>query len=63
MSKDLWFAEFERLYNKAAEKSEAAGKPVDDATYNALADKADRAYRERLADMGDEARLRKKEGP
>jgi hypothetical protein len=57
MSKDLWFAEFERLYNEAEEKG-----PVTDKVYDSLAPKADRALSDRLADMIDEARLRKKEG-
>ncbi len=59
MSKDMWFDEFERLYNEAAE---VADGHVSDAVYDNLADRADRAYRERLADMIDHARLLKKEG-
>lgn len=57
MSKDLWFAEFERLYNEAAEEG-----PVTDKVYDSLAPKADRALSERLADKIDEMRLRAKEG-
>jgi hypothetical protein len=57
MSKDMWFREFERLYNEAAEEG-----PVTDKVYDGLGAKADHASAERLADMIDEARLRKKEG-
>ena len=58
MSKELWFQEFERLYNAAEERF---GK-VSNEVYDSLAEKADKAFTERLADMADEARLRKKEG-
>lgn len=57
MSKDLWFAEFERLLNE----KEDAGMPPDEA-YEHAGNEAHGALRERLADMIDDARLRKKEG-
>jgi hypothetical protein len=58
MSKELWLQEFERLYNAAEERY---GK-VSNAVYDSLAEKADKAFTERLADMADEARLHRKEG-
>lgn len=57
MSKDLWFAEFERIQNEL----EDAGVSPEKA-YDMAADKAHGALLERLADMADLARLRKKEG-
>lgn len=57
MSKEIWFAEMERLY---AEKLDA-GVP-DSQAYEQAGDEAHDATRERLADMIDLARLRKKEG-
>ena len=57
MSKEMWFREFERLYNEAADEG-----PVTDKVYAGLGEKADRASADRLADMIDMARLRKKEG-
>ena len=57
MSKDIWFAEFERLYN---EKLDAGVR--DGLAYMEAGEEADAATRERLADMIDHARLLKKEG-
>lgn len=57
MSKDLWFAEFERLLN---EKEDTGMSP--DEAYEQAGNEADGALRDRLADLGDLARLRKKEG-
>jgi len=57
MSKDLWFAEMERLL---AEK-EDAGIPFDRA-YKQAGDEAHGAMTERLADLADRERLRRKEG-
>jgi hypothetical protein len=58
MSKEQWLDEFERLYNAAEERF---GK-VPNAVYDSLAEKADRAYRDRLGDMADDARRLRKEG-
>ena len=57
MSKDLWFREFERLYNENLDQ----GVP-DDKAYEQAGDEADGALQERIADIADEYRLRKKEG-
>lgn len=56
--KELWLQEFERLYDAAEERF---GKVSND-VYDKLAEKADKAFTERLADMADEARLLRKEG-
>ncbi len=53
MSKEMWFKEFERIYNETSDSAKA---------YKLACDKADAAYRERLADQADHARLRVKEG-
>jgi hypothetical protein len=58
VSKELWLAEFERLYAAAEERF---GK-VSNATYDGLAAKADKAFADRMADMADNARMREKEG-
>jgi hypothetical protein len=58
MSKELWLQEFERLYDAAEERF---GK-VSNATYYSLAEKADKAFTDRLADMADHARMLEKEG-
>ena len=58
MSKEQWFREFERLYAAAEERF---GK-VSNATYDSLAEKTDKAFTDRLADMADHARMLKKEG-
>ena len=55
MSKDLWFAEFERLYNEALDD----GVP-DSRAYDQAADKAHGAMIDRLADMADQERKRRK---
>lgn len=55
MSKDLWFAEFERLLNE----KEDAGIPADKA-YDQAADEAHGAMVDRLADMADAERKRRK---
>lgn len=57
MGSDLWFREFERLLNEKVD----AGIPEDRA-YEQAGDEAHGAVSERLADMIDLARLRKKEG-
>ena len=57
MSKDLWFAEMERLLSE----KEDAGMPFDQA-YEQAGNEAGPALAERLADMADHARLLKKEG-
>jgi hypothetical protein len=56
MSKEQWFREFERLYNEAAEDG-----PVSDKVYESLAEKANRAFADRLADIADMERMRRKE--
>jgi hypothetical protein len=58
VSKELWLQEFERLYAAAEERF---GK-VSNATYDSLAQKADKAFADRMADRIDEARMREKEG-
>jgi len=56
MSKDLWFAEMERLL---AEKEDAG---MDwDAAYEQASNEAQGAVIDRLADMADELRMRRKE--
>lgn len=57
MSKDLWFDEMTRI---EAELIDLGMDP--NAAYEKASNMADGAVRERLADMIDEARLRKKEG-
>lgn len=56
MSKDLWFAEMERLL---AEKQDA-GIPFDQA-YEQASDEAHGALKERLADIADVERKRRRE--
>jgi len=58
MSKELWLAEFERLYNAAEERF---GK-VPNSVYDSLAEKADKAFADRMADEIDHSRMLKKEG-
>jgi len=55
--KELWFREMERLYNEALDD----GVP-DDEAYKQAGEKAHDALSERLADLADRERLRKKEG-
>jgi hypothetical protein len=57
MSKDLWFAEMERIL---AEK-EDAGIPFDQA-YEQAGNEASGAVQERIADMADMERQRRKDG-
>lgn len=57
MSKDIWFAEFERHLNELEDE----GVPFDRA-YDKAAKLAERSYPERLADMADAEKLRRKEG-
>lgn len=54
--KELWFAEMERLLGE----KEDAGIPFDRA-YDEASNEAGPALAERLADMGDELRKRKRE--
>jgi hypothetical protein len=58
MSKEIWLQEFERLYSAAEERF---GK-VPSGVYESLAEKADKAFTERLADTADHARMLRKEG-
>ncbi len=55
MSKDLWFKEMERIYHEKLD----AGIP-DDKAYNDAAEEADSALTDRLADMIDYERMRRK---
>ena len=55
--KDLWIDEFDRLYNEACDSGVSPDKAYKQAT-----DKCDAAYRERLANVADLARLMRKEG-
>jgi hypothetical protein len=57
MSKEMWIDEFDRLYNEACDSGVSP-----DAAYKQATDKCDAAYRDRLADRIDLARLMKKEG-
>lgn len=57
MSKALWFAEFERHLNELEDE----GVPFD-AAYDKAAKLAEKSLPDRLADMADEMRLRRKEG-
>lgn len=56
MSKDLWFAEFERHLNELEDN----GVPFEKA-YDRAAKLAEISLPERLADMADEIRKRRKE--
>jgi hypothetical protein len=58
VSKERWLQEFEKLYAAAEERY---GK-VPNAVYDSLAEKADKAFADRMADEIDHARLLKKEG-
>lgn len=55
MSKDLWFAEFERHLNELEDE----GVPPT-AAYDRAADMAQHSLRERLADKADEMRKKAK---
>lgn len=57
MSKELWFQTFESMYNAACDEGVAP-----DRAYRQATAKCDAAYRERLADQADHARLLRKEG-
>jgi len=55
--KEMWLAEWNALFEEAIERG------LSERDAEAFADRgADNAHREKLADMIDEARLRKKEG-
>jgi hypothetical protein len=56
MSKDLWFDEFERHLNALEDE----GVPFKQA-YDRAAQKAEKSLPERLADMADAGRMRRKE--
>lgn len=58
MSKDLWFAEMERLLSE----KEDAGIPFDQA-YEQAGDEASGALAERLADIADMERKKRREEP
>ncbi len=56
MSKDLWFAEFERHLNEMEDEG------VDpDVAYERAGDMAEKSLRDKLADMADFERKRRKE--
>ncbi len=57
MGKDLWFEEFDRIYNECLDQ----GVPAERA-YNMAADMADGATVDRMADMIDLARMRRRDG-
>ncbi len=57
MSKDLWFEEFDRIYNECLDQ----GVPADRA-YSLAEDMAEAATADRMADMIDLARMRRKDG-
>ncbi len=54
---EIWFREFERILNE----KEDAGIPLDQA-YEEAGDEAHGAVQERIADMIDMAKLRRKDG-
>lgn len=56
-NKALWIESFDKIFNEACDK----GVSPDKAYYQAC-DRVDAAYRDRLADRIDLARLMKKEG-
>ena len=57
--KDLWIAEHERLTNDYMDRHPRASW---DEAYNKTSDHVDNSLRDRLADMADLERMKKKEG-